>query len=161
MAAGLQSHAQRMYEQVSAIVRQVQFRDRDTICCHGLSVSQCYALEAMLASGPLTMGALAERLNLELSSVTRLIDGLVGDGLAERTRDDRDRRVCLVHATRRGRRLIEQIRGELIAQYVEVLRSVPAESRGDVVEAIERLRQAFASRTCASQSDECCEAAGA
>ena len=31
------------------LVRVYQFRDRDHICCHDVSVTQCYALEMLVA----------------------------------------------------------------------------------------------------------------
>src|SRR5690606_18937495 len=33
---------------LSDLIRVYQFRDRDRICCHDISVSQCYALEALV-----------------------------------------------------------------------------------------------------------------
>ena len=33
---------------VSELVRVYQFRDRDRICCHDISVTQCYALETLV-----------------------------------------------------------------------------------------------------------------
>jgi hypothetical protein len=32
-----------------------QFRDRDRICCHDVSVTQCYALETIVEHGPLRL----------------------------------------------------------------------------------------------------------
>jgi hypothetical protein len=39
-----------------------QFRDRDRICCHDVSVTQCYALETVVEHGPMRLTTLAERL---------------------------------------------------------------------------------------------------
>ena len=35
------------------LVRVYQFRDRDRICCHDISVTQCHALEALVEHGPM------------------------------------------------------------------------------------------------------------
>jgi hypothetical protein len=43
-----------LYEALSDLLRVYQFRDRDRICCHDISVTQCYALESLVREGPLT-----------------------------------------------------------------------------------------------------------
>jgi hypothetical protein len=40
-----------LYAALSDLVRLYQFRDRDTICCHDISVTQCYALQALARGG--------------------------------------------------------------------------------------------------------------
>lgn len=49
---------------VADLVRVYQFRDRDRICCHDISVTQCYALETLVEHGSMRLSALAERLFL-------------------------------------------------------------------------------------------------
>jgi len=43
----LQQQTDRFYGAFAELVRAYQFRDRESVCCHGLSVVQCYALEAL------------------------------------------------------------------------------------------------------------------
>lgn len=61
--------AEELHAAVSALVRLYQFRDRDRIGCHG--VTQCYALETLVESGPSRSRALADTLMLDKSTVTR------------------------------------------------------------------------------------------
>ncbi len=116
------------------------------VCCHGISASQCYALGALVGRGDLTMGELACYLSLNVSSVTRLVDSLVRSGFAKRAQDPGDRRVWRVRSSKKGAALYARIRSEIVAEYVEVLRGVPATSRSDVIEAIARLHGAFEKR---------------
>ena len=146
MAPPLARQAERLQQVFAELIRGYQFRDREDICCHGLSVSQCYTLETLEAHGPAPMGELAGRMFLELSSMTRIVDRLVTQGLARRSEDPRDRRVCRVQITPKGRGLITRIRGELVKEHELVLREIPAESREAVISAMSHLLSAFKQR---------------
>ena len=52
----------RLQQAVADLVHVYQFRDRDRICCHDVSVTQCYALETVVEHGPMRLSTLAERL---------------------------------------------------------------------------------------------------
>jgi MarR family transcriptional regulator, 2-MHQ and catechol-resistance regulon repressor len=138
--------AHRLYRVFSELVRGYQFRDREGSCGHGLSVSQCYALDTLADQGPMTMGELASSLCLELSTMTRLVDALVAAELVTRAQDADDRRVCRVRITRKGQSLVSRIRSELISEHETVLRRIPPESREAVIEALAQLLAAFQAR---------------
>jgi DNA-binding MarR family transcriptional regulator len=146
MSASLSDQAERLYEVFCELVRAYQFRDRQERCCHGLSVSQCYTLEALHAHGSMTMSELAARMHLEVSTMTRVIDYVVEQGLATRGTDTHDRRVCRIRISRKGRALVARIRAELVAEHQAVLAEIPAGSREDVIRAIALLLDAFRQR---------------
>jgi MarR family transcriptional regulator, 2-MHQ and catechol-resistance regulon repressor len=133
-APTLNRQAQRLHRAVSDLVRKYQFRDRNEICCFGISVSQCYALEEIGQEGHLSMGALAGHMHLSVSTMTRVVDQLVEHGLV--------RRVCCVEPTSRGRELLARISGELLASERAILSRIPAENRGSVISALEELSRA-------------------
>ncbi|MGP8302627.1 MarR family winged helix-turn-helix transcriptional regulator [Streptomyces inhibens] len=62
----------------------------------GQHPTDLYALHALDLAGPLTTGALAERIGLSQSATTRLVDRLVRAGRARRAPDPDDRRRVLV-----------------------------------------------------------------
>jgi len=146
MAASLHRQAERLYEVFAELVRGYQFRDRESICCHGVSVSQCYTLDALDRNGPLSMGALAAQLHVEISTMTRIVDYLVKNKLATRVTGPNDRRVCQVKISAKGRSLVATIREQLIDEHEQVLRAVPAESREAVITAMANLLAAFRQR---------------
>ncbi|MCP4248626.1 MAG: MarR family transcriptional regulator [bacterium] len=156
MPASLRKQAERLFQVFADLVRAYQFRDREETCCHGVSVSQCYALEALDRGGSLTMGELASRLHLELSSMTRVVDGLVAEELATREADNKDRRVCRVKISRKGRSLVGRIRYDIISEHEEVLRKIPAQSREDVIAAMSHLLAAFEARETADGAGADC-----
>lgn len=79
---------------------------------HHLTGAQARVL-ALLATDPLPMRKIAERLKCEPSNVTGIVDRLEAQGLAERRNDPADRRVKLAAATDRGRATAEQLRDSL------------------------------------------------
>ena len=73
----LRRSAVTLHRALTDFVRQYQFRNRNEICCYGITVSQCYLLDTLSTHGPLSMQEAATHLCLKISTVTRLVDGLV------------------------------------------------------------------------------------
>src|SRR4029450_5717298 len=79
-ARRLEAEATALHDALGELVRVYQFRDRDRICCHAISVTQCYALEALIRRGPSGLNELAAELYLDKSTASRVVAAL------ERTR---------------------------------------------------------------------------
>jgi DNA-binding MarR family transcriptional regulator len=79
---------------------------RDPLGDLGLELTSAQR-HAVLALGieqrPLSMSALAQRIDTSLPTTTGIVDRLERAGLAERLRDEQDRRVVLVDLTEQGR----------------------------------------------------------
>jgi DNA-binding MarR family transcriptional regulator len=77
---------------------------------YGLSLADYDVLLRLANAGSpgLRMTELAERVMTSPSTLTRRVDGLVRDGLIERTRFERDSRVTLARLTPRGRGLVRR-----------------------------------------------------
>ncbi|MDQ0876576.1 DNA-binding MarR family transcriptional regulator [Paenibacillus sp. V4I3] len=91
-----------------------------TPCGFQLSVSQVFALQEV-ENSTLILGELADRLHLERSSVSRLVDGLVKGGFVSREINEQNRREMLISLTEKGERTIEQVRQQSIRFYQNVL----------------------------------------
>ena len=85
-----------------------------------LSPTQAMALHELEVERPVSMRELAQRLKSDPSTITGLIDRLVGRGFVERRPDPRDRRVTGVALTREG----EQLRERLVARLYAAPRCV-------------------------------------
>lgn len=68
---------------------------------------------ALLATGPMPMRQIADRLKCEPSNVTGIVDRLEAQGLAERRPDPADRRVKLAAVTAAGLDTAEHLRDGL------------------------------------------------
>ena len=84
-----------------------------------LSLSQFTVLQIVDEQGDATVGELAAAAGVAAPTVTRMMDGLVRDGIVERQRDDGDRRVVRVRLTPAGRTLMREKR----AWFLERLRA--------------------------------------
>jgi DNA-binding MarR family transcriptional regulator len=104
-----------------------------------MTVSGCYLLEALSEKGPLAMRELAEHLFLKISTVTRLVDGLVKKRLVRRKRDPVDRRIVRVEMTEAGLRVHGKITEDLLSREEELLASLSEDVRGGVVDALSML----------------------
>jgi len=112
-------------------------------CCAEVTLAQCLVLMEVDEADCLTVGALASRLRLDDSTLSRTIDGLVRKELLERTRDDRDRRVVKVRLTPQGDSICAAIHEQSDAIYRTVLDRIPATKRKTVTRSFETLVKAF------------------
>ncbi|TDR45610.1 DNA-binding MarR family transcriptional regulator [Tahibacter aquaticus] len=142
----LQADAEALNAVLADLVRVYQFRDRDRICCFDISVTQCYALEALAEHGPMRSQALAAQMLLDKSTTTRVIDALERKGYVERRPDDQDARAVSLRITRSGRSLYDTINRGLVAQQAEMLAELDPAVRASVTDVIRRLAKAAEAR---------------
>jgi DNA-binding MarR family transcriptional regulator len=145
---------------VADLVRVYQFRDRDRICCHDISVTQCYALETLVEHGSMRLSALAERLFLDKSTTSRVVTTLVKKGYVEQGPDAHDGRAIALSATRNGRNLCARINDDLVGQQKQLLQDLDPDVRAGVVRVLRRLAQAadarFRSGAISGDAKPCC-----
>jgi DNA-binding MarR family transcriptional regulator len=144
-----------LYEALSDLLRVYQFRDRDRICCHDISVTQCYALESLVREGPLTQNELASRLYLDKSTVSRVGAALERKDLLRRVPHAADARAVQLGATRKGRQLYERISKDIQAQEKRLMADFDPEVRSAMIELIGRLARAAEERVDTS-GGTCC-----
>jgi len=115
--AGVSEGAQDTAARLSALMRHVFLYDRGNqlrvIEECGLSMTQCKALLELGGLGeenePTQVSDLAETFGVSVPSMSRAVDGLVGDDLATRVEDPEDRRVRRVAITRKGKELVDTL----------------------------------------------------
>ena len=152
----LDRDAERLYGALSELIRVYQFRDRDRICCHDLSVTQCYALEALVERGPLTINDVAARLYLDKSTVSRVVDALGRKGLLAKAPHPEDRRAVQLVASPKGKALQTQIAAEIRENEKRLLTDFDPEVRSAMIELIGRLASAAANRVDTTGGTCCC-----
>lgn len=137
-----------LHEALDSLIRVIQFRDRDRICCHGVSVTQCYALDVLVARGPCTLTDLAAELYLDKSTASRVIAALERKRYVRRSSHRDDGRAVLLHTTAAGRRLHERIRRELVAEQAVLLEDVSPAVRRAAIRLVRHLARSARSRAC-------------
>ena len=130
--------ADRLHSAAIHLLRRLRVEDEAL----GISAPRLSALSVLVFAGPKRIGELARIEEVEPPTMTRLVDGLVRDGLAVRETDPDDARAVRVRATATGGRTLRRGR----ARRVETLRASlaglsPAElaALGEGVEVLERI----------------------
>jgi MarR family 2-MHQ and catechol resistance regulon transcriptional repressor len=131
---------------VGDLVRIYQFRDRKSICYYNVSVTQCYALSAIVARGSLTQNELAAELYLDKSTASRVVGELVRKGYVHRAADRKDGRVRNLEATVRGHGLHQRIERDLVEETQKLIAGHDHDARRTTIELVARLADAAAAR---------------
>lgn len=130
------------HEALSDFVRAYLVGERDRICCHDISLTQCYALEVLLRRGPSTLNALAGELSLDKSTASRVVAALRRKGYVGRAPHPADARAVLLDVTASGRRLHSRIRAGRIAERTALLAAFPPEVRQGIADVMRRVADA-------------------
>lgn len=135
----------RLSRLLAELVRTAQLLQKSEAGCCGISLSQCHLLLEIFqrSRGGASLSELAATLQLDLSTVSRVADGLVRRGLLQRETDPADRRRTVLLLTPRGRELVETIRRGTKKYFREILRQVPAEKHQVVLEGLDLLVKAL------------------
>jgi len=111
----------------------------------GLSLPQFRTLARVDQRPSTCLSAVAEHLGSSLSGTSRIVAGLVDQGLLRRTECDRDRRQSALDITPRGRARLDTayvaVRADLEIRFAQL----PAVDRSKLIEATVVLRQIFGS----------------
>jgi DNA-binding MarR family transcriptional regulator len=108
----------------------------------GISAPRLSVLSVLVFAGPKRIGDLARVEQVEPPTMTRLVDGLVRDGLAAREADPDDARAVRVRATPTGARTLKRGRARRVQTLERSLAGLsPTElaALGDGVEVLERI----------------------
>jgi DNA-binding MarR family transcriptional regulator len=140
--------AEEMWAITKDLFKFLQFRDRDSMTACGLSVAQCYTLEAVGSQGQLTLNEVAEALYITPSTASRAVDDLVRKALVERCQDPADRRAVCLSLTPHGQAMFEALRQHLVHRQLTILQQIDPASRRDVLAALQKLAQAIKDPAC-------------
>lgn len=108
----------------------------------GLSASRLSALSVLVFGGPTTIGELARTEQVSAPTMTRLVQALQQENLVAREPHEKDGRSVRVHATPKGRRILEAGRRRRVEELARLLDGLPADelaTLGVAAGSIERL----------------------
>jgi len=108
-----------------------------------LSVPQFRALRFIQAHADSSLSSLAEHLDLTLPSVSKLVDGLVKQGLVNRQESASDRRYLALALTPEGAAIVNSARTSAQASLSDTLRQLSTEELETVQRALELLQPLF------------------
>ncbi len=130
-------------ETLKRVVRNFQLFERDQVKTLGFTMTQAYCLIELLEHEGMTMQDLSDRMKLNTSTMTRVVDKLVRDGYIERNRSSEDRRVVLVSLTESGLTSAQGVSNRIKDYYGEITRHLHQGQVEDVLTCVSQLMDAF------------------
>ncbi|MEV0606430.1 MarR family winged helix-turn-helix transcriptional regulator [Polymorphospora rubra] len=111
---------------------------------HGLERSAYTLLSRLGSAGPARLTALADDLELDLSTVSRQVAALESRGLATRTADPADRRASVITATATGTESYRRYRAQWVAALRGALADWTPDERDEFARLFARLNESIA-----------------
>ena len=130
--------ADRLHSAAIHLLRRLRMEDEAL----GISAPRLSVLSVLVFAGPRRIGELARIEQVEPPTMTRLVDGLVRDGLAIREAVPDDARAVLVRATAEGRRTLRLGRARRLERLSAALGDLPPDdlaALGGGVDVLERI----------------------
>lgn len=130
-------------QMIQKLVRVLQLFERDQIKAYGFTTSQCYAILELYKSKSLTMNELSEKMNLNSSTMTRILDNLVRDKYISRDKDNSDRRAVIVSLTESGKNVAMDLDIAVKNYYQKIISNIPEGQVDNILKSVSILQQAF------------------
>jgi DNA-binding MarR family transcriptional regulator len=132
--------ADRFHSAAIHALRHIRREDPAT----GVPPAQLSALSVLVFGGPRTHGELAAAEQVRPPTMTRIVQALEAAGLVRRARDPHDARVHRLHATAKGRRVMQRGRERRVANLATLLDRLSPGQIARVHEAAELVERALA-----------------
>lgn len=110
---------------ITDLARFYQLRSRDRVCRHGLTVGQCYALEAVVAAGELSITELGWQIGVDKSNASRVAETLVELGLCRFRAVPGNARIKRIVPTPAGSARAGRIHTEIRQEHRRALEGMP------------------------------------
>lgn len=154
MLPGQESIVIELLWELSRVLRACQ---HENICGEGITFQQFRILDGIACGRAGRMSDLSGLLDVDKSTVTRLLEPLVRRGLVSKERSPHDPRTCLLSLTRAGQEVYLRARDCLQDFGARVEQAIPEKDRKQVVLAVKEFLQAVNS---ACYMGKCCQKAG-
>ncbi|HNX96177.1 MAG TPA: MarR family transcriptional regulator [Candidatus Aminicenantes bacterium] len=125
------------------IERRVARTLKDQTTCCGVTSAQFHVLMELAERRRPSIMELAAALQLDASTLSRTVDGLVKAGLLEREENPTNRRSNLLSLTSAGKQTCDEINRTCDEFYARLLAKVPAEKHETLLEAVRVLASVF------------------
>jgi len=142
------TQAAALRELLRALIRKLGLLDRSEALCCDMTLSQCNALIEIGRAGVLSVNQLADRLDLDKSTVSRSSDRLVVDGLLLREEDPTDRRYVVLKLSDKGKQSYLNLEQRMASYFEDVIAEIDPAERDQVLKSLQILASALKSKEC-------------
>jgi DNA-binding MarR family transcriptional regulator len=112
---------------IASVNKQLEDELQDRLRPAGIAVEQLRILEALHGGDGRSMGELATLALIEPTTLTKVIDRMVSEGLVFRAPDAQDRRRVLILIAPGGKALFRRLNRITISQEARIARQIPNE----------------------------------
>ena len=134
-------HSMNQAKQLRENTRILEFHlgniNKSDCCCCGVSETQCFVLVEIGRKPNISVKELAEILRLDKSGISRTVEELVRKNYVERKPSEEDRRYVVLNLTPDGKERFERIENDMNQKFKQILDSIPADKRTQVIDALE------------------------
>lgn len=102
--------------------------------CFGVTVSQCHILLEIGGKTETSIVDLASILNLDTSTLSRSIDGLVSIGLVNRQQNPNDRRYVRISLSAQGKKIYKSIEKANNSYFSKIFHLIPEDKHDQITE---------------------------
>ena len=133
--------------------RLVRKRFAQRAASYGLSSAQWRLLAVVLREGRVAQVRIADRLEIEPISVSRLVDRMEQAGWVAREADPDDRRVRVIVATERTLSIRNDLKFMADSVYTEALSALSPDTRAALLTGLAAMNQTLSTAVCAAATD--------
>ena len=142
MASQKNGMAEQMADLTYELLENCQLKIERTAEKLNLTVAEFKLLRSLQEDEMLSAGALAKRMGLSSSRITRIIDGLLKKGMVKKEAGGKDRRIVDIGLTKDGIAVRSQLKAMYVSVHEEIINLLPSDTGDSVILAMEKLRQA-------------------
>ena len=135
-------------ELLRTLIRKLGILERSEALCCDMTLSQCTAMIELGRAGFLSVNQLAERLDLDKSTVSRSSDRLVVEGLLLREEDPADRRYVVLKLSDKGKQSYSKLEQRMASYFENVIAEIDPHEREQVLKSLQLLSSALKSEKC-------------
>ncbi len=133
-----QDFLQQFRETIRVLEREIILQNTLS-CCEGVSLSQCHALLEIGNSPEISVSELAKNMQLDKSTVSRTVDGLVKKTLVDRVIPDENRRMAMLNLTDEGKEVCKTINFTNDSYIEDILSDFSAQERKKLLEFLRKM----------------------
>lgn len=124
------------------ILRRFQreiFVQNSASCCCGVTLAQCHTLLEIESKEKESVTELANTLGLDKSTVSRTIEGLVNNGLIDRTIPAENRRMTMLQLTESGKKICKTINSNNDKYLLNILSVLTDNEKEDIIRLLDKI----------------------
>lgn len=144
VGVNLESHARELIHHVDRIIRRLLLTHDLEHAEEPFSRQEIGVVDTLGAEGPMTMGELARRLRLPLSTATRVVDRLVAREVVRRERPEENRRVVRVELAAKGRAFYRSALAARVAAHRAMLQTLTLDERRELIRLFRKIAASIA-----------------